>query len=325
MIKVDRDFLQEFENNLDTNNPDSAEYPVNLLGFGEISIVVEIAYNEWKGLALKRIPIFDTEEQVERHIKAYNEYNQILSEKVGLNIPEFGTEWVYTPGKKKKKTIVLYCIQKKHNPKSVCHHLIHQLAHEEEIDTLTLLLMKELHKVFKFNKSQDKYEMGIDGQISNWILDKYDMHKRVYKDSKFWYIDTSTPLFRIDGIEQMEPVLLLKSAPKAVRWLLKALFLEDTVNRYYDWRLVSTDLIANFYKEQRPDLVPKLIEIINEFFATEASEFNIKPFTKKEIKKYYRSDSSMWSLFQGMRKMDRGIKRLSGKRYDFYLPEKIQR
>ena len=252
MIKVDKEFLQEFELDLDTSHPDKGKYPVNMLGFGEISIVVEILQKGWKGLALKRVPIFDTVEQVERHIKAYNEYNQLLKEKVGLNIPEYGTEWVYTD-LNKKKTIALYCIQEKHNPKSVCHHLIHQLSHEEEIETLVLLIMKELHKVFKFNRSQDKYELGIDGQISNWILDKYEVSERVYKDSKFWYIDTSTPLFRIDGVEQMEPVLLLKSAPRSMRWLLKALFLEDTVNRYYDWRLVTTDLIANFYKEQKPE------------------------------------------------------------------------
>ncbi len=324
MIKVDREFLQKFEANLDTSHPDQSEFKVNMLGFGEISIVVEIVHEAWKGLALKRIPIFDTEEQVQRHINAYHEYNKILQDKVGLKIPDFGTEWVYTDPDK-KKTIALYCIQKKHNPKSVCHHLIHQLSHEEEIDTLVMLIMKELSKVFKFNNSQEKYEIGIDGQISNWILDKYDISERVYTTSELVYIDTSTPLFRIDGVEQMEPVLLLKSAPKAMRWILKALFLEDTVNRYYDWRLVTTDLIANFYKEQRPDLIPKLIQLINEFFATEAPEFNIKPFTQKEIRKYYRSDANMWRLFQGMRKMDRGAKRMFGKRYDFYLPGKIKR
>jgi hypothetical protein len=324
LIKVDREFLQKFELELDTSDPEGGKYPVNMLGFGEISIVVEILTEGWKGLALKRIPIFDTVEQVERHIKAYNEYNRILKEEVKLNIPDYGTEWVYTD-LKKKKTISLYCIQKKHNPKSVCHHLIHQLSHEEEIDKLVLLIMRELHKVWKFNRSQDKYQIGLDGQISNWILDKYEVSERVYDESKLVYIDTSTPMIRINGVESMEPVLLLKSAPRSLRWLLKALFLEDTVNRYYDWRLVTTDLIANFYKEQRPELIPKLIDLINEFFATEATDFDIKPFTLKEMKNYYRSDKNMWKFFQGVRKMDRGTKKMFGKRYDFYLPGKIQR
>ena len=132
-------------------------------------------------------------------------------------------------------------------------------------------------------------------------------------------------MVRIDGEESMNAELILKSAPKSLRWLLKALFLEDTLNRYYDWRLVTTDLIANFYKEQRPELIPRLIQIINEFFATEAADFNITPFTQKKIAKYYRSDANMWRIFQTFRKMDRGTKKIFGKRYDFYLPGKISR
>ena len=194
--------MQEFESKLDTSHPEKGEYAVEMLGFGEISIVVEILHEGWKGLALKRIPIFDTVDQVEQHITAYNEYNRILRDEVGLNIPDYGTEWVYTDTEK-KKTISLYCIQEKHNPKSVCHHLIHQLSHEEEIEQLILLIMQELHKVWKYNLSQEKYQLGIDGQISNWILDQYEVSKRVYSTSKLMYIDTSTPMIRIDGKEMM--------------------------------------------------------------------------------------------------------------------------
>ncbi|MBN2157489.1 MAG: hypothetical protein JW776_15695 [Candidatus Lokiarchaeota archaeon] len=325
MIKVDKDFLQKFELELDTTHPDKGDSPVKMLGFGEISIVIEILHEDWKGLALKRVPIFDTVEQVERHIKAYNEYNNLLREKVGLNIPDFGTEWVYTDLRKKEKNpIALYCIQKKFDPKSVAHHLIHQLS-ESEIEVLVQLLMRELHKVWKFNYSQTQYEIGIDGQISNWILEDYEASVRVYDTSKFWYCDTSTPLYRVDGNEAMEAVLFLKSAPKSLRWVLKALFLEDTVNRYYDMRLVTTDLIANFYKEQRPELIPRLIQIVNDFFEKEASEFGLTPLNLKEIKKYYRSDANMWRVFQAFRKMDRATKKIFGKRYDFYLPSKIKR
>jgi hypothetical protein len=323
MIKVDRDYLQDLEIKLDTSRPDKQDTPVRLLGYGEISIVLEILEKGWEGLAIKRIPIFDSIEQVERHIKAYNEYNRILRDEIGLQIPDYGTEWVYTD-LKKKKTIALYCVQSKFNPKSASHHLIHQIS-DEEIDILVLKIMRELHKVWKFNRSQETYEVGIDGQISNWLLKNYEATSRVFETSNFWYCDTSTPLYRTQGEEAMEAVLFLKSAPRSLRWILKALFLEDTVNRYYDWRLVTTDLVANFFKEQKPELVPHLIEVINGFFSSEAAEFNIMPFTLKEIQKYYRSDANMWRIFQTFRKIDRSFKRLFGKRYDFYLPGKIKR
>ena len=38
---------------------------------------------------------------------------------------------------------------------------------------------------------------------------------------------------------------------------------KQVVDRYYDFRLVLIDLLANFYKEQLPEIVPLLIEDIN--------------------------------------------------------------
>jgi hypothetical protein len=41
-------------------------------------------------------------------------------------------------------------------------------------------------------------------------------------------------------------------------WIIRLLFLKDVMSRYYDPRQVTIDLIANFYREQRADLVPSL-------------------------------------------------------------------
>ena len=133
-------------------------------------------------------------------------------------------------------------------------------------------------------------------------------------------------MFRVNGNEAMEAVLFLKSAPSFLRWLLKALFLEETVGRYYDWRKVTIDLVANFFKEQKPELVPELINLVNKFFEEEAGDFEIEPLTLEEVKKYYKSDSSMWVIFQSVRRFDRFLKtKVFKKKYDFYLPGKIER
>ena len=57
----------------------------------------------------------------------------------------------------------------------------------------------------------------------------------------------------MDGVEQLDPELFLRSAPSFLVWLLRLLFLKDVVDRYYDFHLVAVDLIANFYKEQMRD------------------------------------------------------------------------
>ncbi|MFX0028790.1 MAG: DUF6206 family protein, partial [Candidatus Hermodarchaeota archaeon] len=170
-------------------------------------------------------------------------------------------------------------------------------------------------------------DVGIDGQISNFVVIDYDQNNpKVNDTSKLLYLDTSTPLFRKNNIEAMEAELFLKSAPSFLRFLIKALFVQEVVDRYYDWRLVAIDLIANFFKEQKSEIIPRLIRRINQFFKEEAKDFNIEPITFEEVHKYYKNDKMIWVIFQNARRLDRFLKtKLFKKKYDFYLPEKIKR
>jgi len=91
-------------------------------------------------------------------------------------------------------------------------------------------------------------------------------------------------------------------------------------------RLVIIDLLANFFKEQLPKIIPRLVKRVNRFLKEEASEFELEPITLIEVQKYYKSDKLIWVIFQNARKIDRYIKtKLLKKTYDFYLPEKIKR
>ena len=40
--------------------------------------------------------------------------------------------------------------------------------------------------------------------------------------------------YRIEGAEQLNAELFLRSAPSFLAWILRLLFLEDVVDRYYD-------------------------------------------------------------------------------------------
>ncbi|MCP4760446.1 MAG: hypothetical protein GY870_01610, partial [archaeon] len=116
------------------------------------------------------------------------------------------------------------------------------------------------------------------------------------------------------------------SAPSFLRWLVKWLFLEEVVDRYYEWRLVTIDLLANFYKEQMPEVIPALIETVNEFFSDEAKEFNIELLSLEELSTYYKHDKMIWVLFQNFRRFDRFLQtKILRQKYDFYLPGKIKR
>lgn len=320
-MKINVEILHKLEKAIDTVHPERGKVPINILGFGEISLVFELV-NDDQPIAYKRLPIFDSETQVNRHVLAYNIYHQIL-QRLRLNIPAFDAIWVQS----QKGNIILYCAQEKIPVETVGHKIIHHSINEKEIHTLILLIMREMHKIWAFNQRSDTLKVGLDGQISNWgVIDYNPQDPRISEHDHLIYLDTSTPMFRRHGIEAMEPILFLKSAPFFLRWLLKVLFLEEVVDRYYDWRLVTIDLVANFFKEQRPELIPGILEVINNFFLDEATKLNIIPLSFEEVKKYYDDDQQIWVIFQNARRLDRYIQtKLFRKQYDFYLPGKIKR
>jgi len=320
-MEINIDLLKRFEKNINTVHPEKGKIPIKILGYGEISLVFEIL-DDVNKIAYKRIPIFDNTRQAKRHIWAYNEYNRILKDEIGLNIPDYDAAWFLDENDR----IQFYCVQEKLNPKSVGNRIIHQLS-KQQIKTLVLLALREMKKVWRYSKNNLKLDLGLDGQISNFsVIDYNETNPNINENTKLLYLDTSTPMFKVNGKESMEAILFLKSAPSFLRWLLKLVFLEDTVNRYYDWRRVSIDLIANFFKEQRPDMILPLIDLTNKFFTEEAPEFNIKPIKLSEVQDYYKSDKDMWVIFQKVRKLDRFLKtKIFNKQYEFYLPPDILR
>lgn len=320
-MKINSDLIKKLEYTIDTIHPERGKVPIKVLGFGEISLVFELI-DDPQNIAYKRLPVFDSERQVKRHIKVYKEYHRILKDEIGICVPDYDALWIKNP----KGIITLYCAQEKVPPTSIGNKIIHELPNRD-VKKLVLLVMSEMKKVWQYNKQNDKIEVGFDGQISNFALIGYDpSNPSIPKDPKLVYLDTSTPLYRKNGIEAMDAELFLKSAPFFLKWLLKALFLQEVLDRYYDWRLVTIDLIANFFKEQRSELISGLIKAINKFFAHEAKAFEIKPITLKEVSDYYKGDKQIWEIFQFTRRIDRFIKvKLLRKQYDFYLPEKIKR
>jgi hypothetical protein len=93
------------------------------------------------------------------------------------------------------------------------------------------------------------------------------------------------------------------------------------MNRYYSHRDVVVDLIANLYKEQRPDLIVPVTEAINHY-----STVLDRPIPPEAVDRYYRSDRIIWTLFLAFRRMDRWLSRsLLRRRYEFILPGPIKR
>jgi hypothetical protein len=320
--EIDFELLREFENGLDSIQPEHSRVPCRVLGYGEISTVFEILVDKLSGLAFKRMSIFETMEELDNYLISYQEYCRVLRDEIGINLPEHG----YGAFINKSGRPVFYIIQEKLPAPAIGNNALHTL-HQGDVLVLFELVMRELYKVWKFSRQSDDIDIGIDGQISNWIIKDFASLQPVITDNtRLTYVDTSTPLMRVKGVEQMNPELFLRSAPSFLAWILKLLFLEEVVDRYYDPRKVIIDLLANCYKEQKPELIPELIPLANEFFAGEAKDLGLAPIQEKEVRDYYREDALIWTLYLSMRRLDRFIHRYILRRpYPYLLPGRIKR
>jgi len=305
-ISIDHGLLYRFEAGLNPQDLKNSAVPAQVLGYGEISTIFQIGDN--KDVAFKRMPLFSDRASAEEYVEKYRFYCHLLIE-AGLRLPEDETIIVEVSG----RPVVLYIAQEQLPVDDFCHKRIHRLS-TTEVDQLIGQVVSEISKLFSFSREKSPaIEVALDGQISNWHVGQEDRY--------ISYIDTSTPLFRKNGIEQLDPELLLKSAPGFLRWIIRWLFLGDVMNRYYDQRQVYVDLAGNLYKEQRPDLIPVTLNHINHHLPSD-----LEPLTQNEVKKYYQEDKIIWTVFLLFRKIDRFLRTsILRKRYEFILPGKIKR
>jgi hypothetical protein len=306
-MNIDSGLLSRFEAGLDPQNLKDSPVPAVILGFGEISTVFKI--EGCPDMAYKRMPLFRDIASAGKYAGQFLEYCNLLAES-GLKLPESGTEVVAVPG----RPVVLYIAQKILPPERFAHKLIHVLNPDETGEMLKKILL-QIGLIWDFNRRKKPlFEIALDGQLSNWVIPEN-------LAGELYFVDTSTPLYRKNGIEQLDPELLLQSAPGFLRWMLRLFFLKDVMNRYYDRRQVCIDIAANLFKEQKPEMVPRAAEIMNGIFFGKDN-----PITAEEVKKYYSTDRKIWALFLAFRRIDRFITaNIMRKRYEFILPGKIKR
>jgi len=303
---------------------------LSIIGYGEISTVMEISKGgfldadnrhlppedqEW---IWKKMPPFPSLKEALSFERLYQEYRRIIVEDVGITVPEqriarfpFNNQYM------------VYAGQKRIDPSRVCHRLIRDLDRGEAMVLFKLLLLK-FELLHSFNHSEGKVRIGFDGQLSNWVhLPDKNNRGGLSANDNLIYVDTSSPLIRINGAEQLNVELFIKNAPSFLRYLLKKLFLQEVVDRYYDLRSVLIDLIGNLHKEQRSDLIDDYIDLANEFIRSKNMGAEL---TRKEIDTYYSHDANIWRFYQAARRIDKFfIEKIMRKRYTLRLPGKVER
>ncbi len=316
--EFERDFLRLYRENA----------KIDIVGYGEISTVMRL--NKKKHVRedivtsesmwiWKKMPPFPTKEEVELFLKLYIDYRKILTEDVGILVPKQTARYF-----KHDDYYQVYAGQERLNSEGICNTLIKKLD-VPNANRLLQMILKKLRAVYVFNKTNGVVDIGLDAQLSNWAVVSNDGASTVITgDEEIMYIDTSSPMIRIQGIEQINPEIFIKSAASFLRPIIRKFFLKQVLDRYHDMKSVAIDLIANLYKEKRVDLIDGFIKITNEYFKN--FKIDVKDITRKEIDAYYSNDAFIWKFYQASRKIDRFItEKLFRKKYLFRIPEKIER
>ncbi len=320
--KLDFELLHEFEQGLDPLDPENSAIPCRILGFGEISTVFEIQIEACRGYAFKRMSVFETQSELDQYLENYLEYNRLLEEEIPIRLPSHGYACVPGPGGRP----IFYIIQKKVASNSIGSQAIHLLSDDDSLRLFQIVLC-ELNKLWSYNRREKHIQVAIDGQISNWAISGFDYTKGgIGNQTNLIYLDTSTPQFQVNGVEQLDPELFLRSGPSFMAWIIRKFFLDDVMTRYYDPRKIIVDLIGNLYKEGKPELIPDMLAAANDFIDAEAELSDLEPILESEIQAYYREDSVIWTLYAAMRRMDRFLhQNILRKEYPYILPGKVNR
>lgn len=321
--EVGSEALEAFERGFSPQRPEKSVPPASVLGFGEITTVLEIQTEPLRGIACKRMPMFQSEGEIQAFLSVYHRYLHTLGEAIGIQLVPSQTIWVPASGGKRW---ILYILQERVPVGSIASHAIH-LLEEAEVLRLLRAVLDQLAQVFTFNREHaGEIEIGIDGQISNWAIAALAPGgKTLPRSFQLRYFDTSTPLLRLGGVEQLDPELFLRSAPFFLVWILRLLYLDDVMIRYYDFRRVAMDLVANFYKEGLAELVPKLVGEVNRALESHRGSRAFEPMDVREVQRYYREDARIWRLYLAFRKLDRRLRALMGLKYPYVLPDRIDR
>lgn len=307
-MELDLEMLHRFEEELIPHDLSRSNIPAEILGYGEISSIFRIDNRD--DVVYKRMPIFRTAEQADTYRENYLTYCDLLR-KAGILIPEDDVAIVRVPG----RPVVAYFAQFRFPDQLICHRLINTLD-EPGIRQMLADILDALRRVQQFNEQHlPETEIAVDAQLSNWVWQEENGSRKLY------LLDTTTPMFRIQRIEQLDLELFLESIPPFIRWLVRRLGLEEVIDRYYDLNANLTDLVANLYKEQRPDLIPLFVEVINGNLPR-----GVNKLERKAIDDYYREDKMIWAALSLLRRTDRFITtRILRRRYEFILPGRVKR
>ncbi|MBW1880438.1 MAG: hypothetical protein JRJ84_18935 [Deltaproteobacteria bacterium] len=297
------DVLEDFEARLDPATPDPDRFRV--VAYGEISAVIQIVGHD--EVVLKRMSGFATDEEVTQYVRVVDDYVAALG---GRGITVAPTQVM--PITTERNGRVAYLVQPSLPAERLGHALL-RTGNEADVHALLEAVYETLAGFYAAN-AEGSLVLAIDAQLSNWAWD----------GAALTYFDVGTPFIRRDGVEQMDFAIVTRAMPQPLRWLTERFIAPGVIERYYGLDNAITDILANFVKEGRAELIEGAAEFTNRW--TARAGVDLPAFQSRAIHRYYAVDEKIWEFAWLARRLARFVNtRLLGRPYNYLLPGKVKR
>ena len=261
--------------------------PLRVLGYGEITLVLGWPTDR-PAVAVKRLPLFASPDQVDRYDRLVARYIDELERRGVPVVPTVLRRPSANPCR-------AYLIQPLVPRATLLNHVLATAAADRGARLLATLVQHVVDAV------DDR--VGLDAQAANWTVD----------GDTLTCLDISTPMMcGADGREELELSVFLSVYPWALRPALGRVG-QSVMSQYHDARNVIVDVASNLIKERLERWIGPLLEAANRHVAPAIDE--------AEVRRYFARDKQLWLLMQRLRRLDRGWQRQVRRRpYPFLLP-----
>lgn len=309
------DALARVEASLDPAHPQRSG--LRVLAYGEISAALLISDEPaLVGIVAKRMAGFRDAADAAGYVALLREY---LARLGALGVATLPTEPITIARPGAGPTV--YLLQPQVAADKLGNHVL--LAFPDDGLRVAIgAVLDTVATVLTANKANPDDQISIDAQLSNWAFDGGPTPT---------LIDVGTPFIRRRGQHAFDQEILLSAVPPGIRAYYRrkgtaAQYMDD----YFDARLIAVDLLGNFIKEGAAARLPLGLGVVNEWLNGPAAGLPQSgtprgPVTEAEVAAYYEQDAATLELFLRVRRVDRGLRRLLRRPYDFILPGPVSR
>lgn len=316
-LDTDRSAFRAFAREL--NARAGAEPTVKFLGFGEISTALTLDGTRVAArtdprthkpirLVYKRMAKFRSRERAEAALTLYREYNTILRDGCGLNLPWFGDMLLPTEDGQWR----MYATQERLPSEWIGTGALRALPVDGCV-ALTRRIWQEYTKVWDYDAAlpEGALHIGLDGQITNWAIVGFDpAHPRIAGDEDVLFLDTNMPFMLRNGKPVTDHHIIAHRSPGLLAKALDPL-IDPGLAKYHKIRMVMLDYISNCGVQHRPDVQQALVDLANEMRTGELARFEIDEITYEQVKKYEKNDVNTFKLLRSMNRVGQAIADLS--------------